>query len=211
VDAQVQSAVNDVARFLQAEGATVSWDARPDIDFATVSRDATLLIRGATSGRMPAADYEAYQRERSALDPADDSYPARFAHGIAATHRDWLQANARRYAMQKAWERFFTEWNVLICPPASTVAFRHDHSQPRHERLVPVNGRLLPSISQVFWAGLAGIAYLPATVAPAGRSRDGLPIGVQIIGRQYGDLTCIALARLLEEGFRRFEPPPLQP
>ncbi|WP_205960402.1 amidase [Ramlibacter henchirensis] len=208
VDGEVQAAVEAAARFLEREGAKVSWDARPDLDFDAVSRDATLLIRATTSGRMPPADYERFQQERAALDPADDRYPARFARGIAATHRDWLQANARRYAMQKAWERFFSDHDVLLCPAASTVAFKHDHSLPRHERLVPVNGRMLPSIDQVFWAGLAGIPYLPATVAPAGRSREGLPIGVQIIGRQYADLTCIALARMLELGFRGFEPPP---
>lgn len=209
VDAEVQAAVDEVARFLAKEGATVSRTARPDIDFAQVSRDATFLIRATTSARMPAADYERFQHERAALDAADDRYPARFARGIAATHREWLQANLRRYAMQQAWERFFGEWDVLICPPASTVAFRHDHSQPRHDRLVPVGDRMLPAIDQIFWAGLAGIAWLPATVAPAGRSLDGLPIGVQIIGRQYADLTCIALARLLEQGWRGFEPPPL--
>lgn len=209
VDGEVQAAVDAAARFLAAEGATVSWDARPDIDFATVSRDATLLIRATTSGRMPAADYERFRQERAALGADDDSYPARFARGIAATHREWLQAHARRYAMQQAWERFFSEWDVLLCPPAATVAFRHDHALPRHERTVPVNGRPLPSIAQVFWAGLAGIAHLPATVAPAALSRDGLPIGVQIIGRQYADLTCIALARILEQGFRGFVPPPL--
>jgi amidase len=209
VDGEVQAAVEAVARHLEREGAKVSWTARPDLDFAAVSRDATLLIRATTSGRMPAADYERYVAERAALDPADDRYPARFARGIAATHRDWLQAHMRRYAMQQAWERFFQDFDVLLCPPAATVAFQHDHSQPRHERLVPVNGRMLPSIDQVFWAGLAGISYLPATVAPAGRSRGGLPIGVQIVGAQYADTTCIALARLLEQGFRGFEPPPL--
>ncbi|WP_439588736.1 amidase [Hydrogenophaga sp.] len=208
VDDEIKNAVDAVARFLEGEGAKVSRDARPDIDFKTVARDATLLIRATTSGRMPEADYERFQHERAELDASDDRYPARFARGIAATHRDWLQAHMRRYHMQKAWEHFFADWDVLICPAASTVAFKHDHSQPRHERRVLVNGRLLPSIDQVFWAGLAGISYLPATVAPAGRSREGLPIGVQIIGRQYADLTCIALARMLEQGFRGFEPPP---
>ncbi|TFY97446.1 amidase [Ramlibacter rhizophilus] len=210
VDAEVREAVDAVARFLAAEGAQVSWDARPDIDFEAVSRDATLMIRATTSGRMPLADYERFQQERAALSPQDDSYPARFARGIAATHRDWLQAHARRHAMQRAWEQFFSRWDVLLCPAAATPAFAHDHSQPRHERLVTVNGRERPSIDQVFWAGLAGLAYLPATVAPAGRSRAGLPIGVQIIGPVYGDLSCIALAQLLEAGWRGFEAPPLE-
>jgi amidase len=51
------------------------------------------------------------------------------------------------------------------------------------------------------------MVYLPATVAPAGFSRAGLPIGVQIVGPQYGDRTCIELARLLEREFQGFVPP----
>jgi len=35
-----------------------------------------------------------------------------------------------------------------------------------------------------------------------------LPVGVQIIGGQYRDLTCIRLARLLEREYRGFVPPP---
>ena len=71
-----------------------------------------------------------------------------------------------------------------------------------------VNGRPQPSTTQMFWAGYSGMAYLPSTVAPAGRAPEGLPVGVQIIGPQYGDLTCIGLARLLEEEFAGFAAPP---
>jgi len=208
VDAPVRDAIEGVARFLAGEGAEVSFDARPAIDFAGVARDATLLIRGAQSARLPDGEYERQRRRREAAAIDDDSHEAAYARAIAATHREWLGAHARRHAMQQAWDDFFSRWDVLLCPPASTIAFRHDRVPPRHLRLVPVNGRPRPSIEQVFWAGLAGIAYLPATVAPAGRSPEGLPTGVQIVGPRHGDLTCIALARWLEAGFRGFEPPP---
>ena len=45
------------------------------------------------------------------------------------------------------------------------------------------------------------MSYLPSTAATAGLAADGLPVGVQIVGPQYGDLSCIALARLLEREF----------
>ena len=45
--------------------------------------------------------------------------------------------------------------------------------------------------------GFASLAYLPATVAPIGFSPQGLPIGVQIVGPQYHDRTCIGFAGLL--------------
>jgi amidase len=60
---------------------------------------------------------------------------------------------------------------------------------------------------QWFWVGLAAVDYLPATVAPAGFTSSGLPVGVQIIGPQYGDNTCLAFARLLEQEFQDFVTP----
>ncbi|WP_439588732.1 amidase [Hydrogenophaga sp.] len=209
VDEEVRNAVDGVARFLASQGAKVSWDARPDIDFTQLARDVHLFFRATTSGRVPQAEYEQWLQRRAALDPADDGDVARFARGLTATHREWLQANMRRYAMQQAWERFFSDWDVLICPPAATPAFRHDHSGSMLERSIEVNGRSQPLSTQMFWAGMVGIPYLPATAAPAAFSQAGLPIGVQIVGRQYGDLTCIALARLLEQGHLGFTPPPL--
>ena len=118
----------------------------------------------------------------------------------------------------QAWEAFYANYDLLICPAASTAAFPHDHSQPRESRLVPVNGRPRPSIEQVFWPGLAGPTYQPVTVAPigstsggstsSGSTSGGLPIGAQIVGPQYGDATCLRFARLLEQEFRAFTPPP---
>ena len=60
----------------------------------------------------------------------------------------------------------------------------------------------------MFWAGLGGAFYLPATVAPAGQTRDGLPVGVQIMSAQYRDHTTIRFAQLLEREWRGFVPPP---
>ena len=55
---------------------------------------------------------------------------------------------------------------------------------------------------------MAVCSYLPSTVIPTGPNDEGLPIGVQIIGRQYGDLETIGLAKLLEAEGYAFTPPP---
>jgi len=59
----------------------------------------------------------------------------------------------------------------------------------------------------MFWAGFSGMAYLPSTVVPAGLTPEGLPVGVQIIGPQYSDLTCIWFAQLLEREYQGFVAP----
>jgi amidase len=75
-------------------------------------------------------------------------------------------------------------------------------------RTLDIDGTQRPYWEQSFWAGLVGVAYLPSTVIPTGNNAAGLPIGVQIIGPEYGDRITIGVARLLEaEGFA-FTPPP---
>ena len=71
-----------------------------------------------------------------------------------------------------------------------------------------MNGRRVPAVDQLFWAGLTGKVYLTAAVAPIGFTPGGRPMGVQIAGPQYGDRTCIAFARLLEREYQAFVPPP---
>jgi len=83
----------------------------------------------------------------------------------------------------------------------------YDDSE-RWERMMDVNGGKQPSTEQMFWAGLSGLFYLPATVAPAGLTPDGLPVGVQIVGAQYRDHDMIRFAQLLEREYRGFVPPP---
>jgi amidase len=63
-------------------------------------------------------------------------------------------------------------------------------------------------LDQLFWAGLASLCYLPATAAPIGLTRAGLPVGLQIIGAEGDDLTTIECARLLAAEIGGFAAPP---
>ena len=70
-----------------------------------------------------------------------------------------------------------------------------------------VNGQEIPYNDMLFWPGLTCGFHLPASVAPIGVSKAGLPIGVQIVGPLYGDRTTIQFARLLEKAWQGFIPP----
>jgi amidase len=130
------------------------------------------------------------------------------ARGSTLSHRDWLAANELRHRMRLEWAKFFENYDLLLCPAASTTAMKHDQKGERYERRIPVNGKFVPPTDQMFWAGYSGMAYLPSTVAPIGFNAEKLPIGVQIIGPQYGDRTCIQFAELIERDYQAFEPPP---
>ncbi len=96
---------------------------------------------------------------------------------------------------------------MVVAPVMSTTAFAHDHA-PFGERSIVVDGQVQPYFSQIFWAGLAGVAHLPAVVLPGGLAADGLPVGVQLIGPAYGDLRLVQLAQRLEALGFAFTPPP---
>jgi amidase len=208
VDDEVQARVQAVADFLAKKKARVSGTARPAIDTAEAQRVYVHLLRAATAGRQTAEEFGRNAEIARALRADDDSYYARMTRANVAPHRDWLAANEARHKMRWRWAEFFRDYDVLLCPAAASAAFPHDHVGERHERTITVNGRRVPTTDQLFWAGYPGMAFLPSTVAPAGFSRTGLPIGVQIVGPQYGDRTCIELARLLEREFQGFVPPP---
>lgn len=208
VDQTVQDRLQALGDFLAKSGAHVSDTARPAIDTSEAQRVYIRLLRAATSGRQTAAVFAQNLEIARKLAPDDDSYFARMARANTLYHRDWLATNQLRHRMRLAWAAFFQDYDLLLCPAAASAAFPHDHEGERHERTIPVNGKEVPTTDQLFWAGYSCVAYLPSTVAPAGLTPAGLPVGVQIVGPQYGDRTCIDFARLLEQEFRGFVPPP---
>ncbi len=208
VDREVQARLQALADFLGKRKVKVSLTARPAFDTAEAHRTYIFLLRAATAGRQTAEEFSRNAEITRGLAPDDQRYYAWTMRANTASHRDWLAANETRHKMRWRWAEFFREWDLLLCPVASSAAFPHDHAGERHERMITVNGKRVPCVDQLFWAGYGGMAYLPATVAPAGLTPAGLPVGVQIIGPQYGDRTCIELARLLEREFQPFVPPP---
>ena len=109
--------------------------------------------------------------------------------------------------MRWAWHAFFQQWDVLLCPTASSAAFPHAQKGERWDRMISVNGEPQSAVDQLFWAGMSGVVLLPSTVAPAGLTRSGLPTGVQIVGGSMQDLRTIDFARLLADEVGSFEPP----
>jgi amidase len=95
----------------------------------------------------------------------------------------------------------------VICPISATTAYPHDH-RSKLERVLAVDARETRHYAHYFWVGLATLSYLPSTAVPCGLSRDGLPVGLQIIGPAYGDRTTIEVARLIAQEIGGFQAPP---
>jgi len=208
VDREIQDMLQNLADFLAREGVHVSDRARPDIDLAHSHAVYIRLLRAATSRRLNQQEFEQQTETVRRLDPDDQSYFARTLRANTLSHRDWLAGNEERHRLRLKWAEFFREYDLLLSPVTAGAAYPHDHAGERWERTILVNGKCVPVTDDLFWAGLSGLVYLPTTVAPVGSTSEGLPVGVQIIGPQYGDHSCIVFAGLLEEAFRGFVAPP---
>jgi amidase len=208
VDRSVQAPIEKLATFLSKKGAKVSLSARPDIDLAEAHKVFFQLLRSATSRGLTDEVFARHLDAARKIEPGDDGYYAQMVRGNTLHHRDWLYLNEKRHHMRLKWMDFFREYDVLLCPPAATPAFPHNQTGERWERMVSVNGKPQPSTTQMFWAGYPGMAYLPSTVAPIGFAEGNLPVGVQIVGPQYGDLTTLAFAQLIEREYHAFVAPP---
>jgi amidase len=207
VSTEVRRRIERVAGLLKNAGATLDEQARPA--FAAEHSHDTYqhLLQATMATRMADADFRGLQARVAELDPNDHSNTAKVLRGQVSSFRDWTAGNEARHKLRWRWHEFFRDFDVMLAPIMPTAAFAHDH-RPFGERTIRIDDRELPYFQQVFWAGLTGVAYLPSTVIPTGLNDDGLPIGIQIVGPEYGDLVTIGVARLLEAAGCRYVPPP---
>lgn len=207
VSREVEERVAAVAKTISDAGGGVDMKARPDFDPAEAHEIFHTLLWSAMAARIPDDDFAEMVKAAAELSPENNSGGAKLLRAQTISHHDHFTAHNKRMSLRWAWDAFFKQYDVLIAPIMATPAFEHDH-RPMGKRKTLIDGAERPYFEQLFWAGLAVCSYLPSTVIPTGLTQDGLPIGIQIIGRQYGDLETIGLAKLLEAEGYAFTPPP---
>ncbi|MEM7426437.1 MAG: amidase [Pseudomonadota bacterium] len=208
-DTEISDAVRGAAQALADSGVEVDFDARPAIGFqASHAIYLTILSSIISDGWHEKTLAFMAEHAAGAPDDALDDLTLQ-ARGTVLTYSHYLGLNSRREAKKAAWAAFFESYDALLCPVTSVPAFAHDTERRVPDRRITVNGQDRPYRELLRWAGLATVAHLPASAAPVGLSAEGLPLGVQIVGPCQEDLTCLAVARLIEEAFGGFQPPAL--
>jgi amidase len=225
-DLETIAAIDAVATQLQRLGCTVSRAARPEFDALEAFHLYLQALDAGWSARATEAILDSKRKRLTTLDPKDQSADAVMARATDMPHRDWLTMNERRMKLRRLWSAFFRDWDVLLSPVIATAALPHMQEgpsvmgvagpPPRHiqtgpvwERSVTVDGRAVPYNDMLFWPGLTAGFHLPATVAPMGFTKAGLPLGMQITGPIYGDRTTLMAASLFEQAGYVFRPPAL--
>lgn len=119
---------------------------------------------------------------------------ANVMEGRGYNARDVAQALTMQGAYHRRWQEFFGDVDIVLSPVATV--------QPRdwHE-LAPaeIDGRAMESYYQ--WLGLAYASTLaghPSISIPCGTDAEGLPFGLQIVGRRHDDLRLLSIAAAIE-------------
>ncbi|MEV4171428.1 amidase [Nonomuraea sp. NPDC049709] len=126
--------------------------------------------------------------------------------GRKVTGADLARAEVARSRLYQRMAAFFDTYDVLIAPVSQVPPFPVEHPH-----VSEINGRRLPDylawMRSAYWIS---VLHSPAASVPAGFTGDGLPVGVQIVGRPFEDARVLRVARAFEEatghGLRR---PPL--
>ncbi|AZO56713.1 MULTISPECIES: amidase [unclassified Mesorhizobium] len=180
VAGDISAAVENLARQLQDAGALVEQAKLPKLDLHD-----DLAQGGALIGMM-----------MEAAQPQPPEEPTSVSR--------WFEALARRDKSILAWDRFFEDWDALLCPVAMTTAF--PHCAPG--TTIKADGKdqsywMLPAYGAVF-----NYSGHPALSIPYGQDSDGLPIGLQLVGRRWSEARLLGIARAMAPLTGGFSRPP---
>jgi aspartyl-tRNA(Asn)/glutamyl-tRNA(Gln) amidotransferase subunit A len=113
------------------------------------------------------------------------------------------RALLHRRALEEAVADLFRDVDVLLLPSTAVPAFAAAGPMP-----MEVDGRDATHCGPVPFTMLANLCWNPAVSVPAGLTSDGLPVGLQVVGRRHADDVVLRLARLFEQArpWPRFAP-----
>lgn len=183
-----------------------------DNEIDTICRKATEGLRDAGATVEPisfnvSAGREPYQTWRGAwmvgqqfhrvsmLDQFGPNLRGNIEAGLKITALDIAEAEQTRQNVFHRFRELFDRYDLLLTPAAPVRPFPVAMNFPQE-----INGRTF--VNYIDWiapAFLITLVSLPAGSVPAGKTRDGLPVGLQIVGPRFDEPRILGLAKLIQQ------------
>ena len=208
------------AERLDVAGLVAAWS--PDLGFAAVEKEVIEVAEAAAyvlarAGRLemretrprftqpaPIIFHIEFPRwihdlTRQGIWPAKSSQLSRAAllaaeYGLSIDFDTFRDAELRLVEVRHQLGDFFEQHDVLLTPTVACRPYAADGEYPTE-----VEGRDVTEQTIEPFTQLSTLGWLPSITVPAGFSSDGLPIGLQIVGRLHRDDVVLRLARVLEQ------------
>jgi aspartyl-tRNA(Asn)/glutamyl-tRNA(Gln) amidotransferase subunit A len=193
LDPEIEAAARQAARVLQEQGANVE-EADPPLERTLdLIRAMWWPVAAAIVDAVPAA-------RRAEMDPGLLAIAER---GRPLTVADYLAAYTARAELHNVMRRFHARYDLLLTPAMPVTALKV--------------GREMPDGSGYGddWLNWSPYTYpfnltqQPAASVPSGLARNGLPMGVQIVGALGADETALRAAKAIENAMPMGRPPGL--
>lgn len=129
-----------------------------------------------------------------------------FEFGLSSVNQQQYEnALIKRKGIIDILEQFLSDWDVWLCPVVPIPAFKH---QPSGED-IEIDGKQFPYLRGIgAYTTIFNLTGLPVVVLPFARSEQGLPIGVQVVGRRGSDMRLLEIAEKLTQITGLFQNPP---
>ena len=164
---------------------------------------------GAGDGRAPYQTWRGFwmvgqQYERlSQIEQFGPNLKGSVEAGLKLNAIDFAAAERTRHQVFLRFQQLFERFDILLTPAAPVKPYPVEQNFPDR-----INGRSFENyIDWIAPAYLITLVSLPAATAPAGLSRDGLPIGMQIVAPRFEEPLILRVARQIHRASKVGWPP----
>jgi amidase len=195
VTEETRQAVESAARALSDAGLIIEQTRPPGIEqghdlwLKLFSRASVVQLRNVYAGN----EEKGGEFVRWRLATAD--------HTPAPAIDDYIKSWLERDRLREELLRWMERTPLLIAPVGATPAYKHGTLK------VTVGERTMSTFRAFSYSQTFNAFDLPAVVVPAGHSLEGLPIGVQIVGRPFAEEMVLDAAAIIEEALGGWQMP----
>jgi amidase len=203
VSADTRTTLERLAATLEHNGARVER-IDPQLDYGSLWRAWGEISGAEVGGPMPFL-LRNLMRLQFLLMRDRSPMRAGMLRGVRLTMRELARALARRDDFMRGIDDMLERFDALLCPVTHTPAFTHR----KPGRPIEVDARQVS-----YFVAVGGhttpfnLSGHPVVVLPAGWSKEGLPIGVQVVGQRWKDEQLLAVAASLDELIGDLRHPP---
>ena len=199
-----QKIMQELADNLTRIGCHVEKVSPSDFDF-----DLAWQVYGEISGAEVGSGMDAIPRLLTRLQfrmmPDASPHIRSLIRGLRMKMNHYAKALTDRDRLISQLEQFLSKWDAWLCPVTVGPAFKHCKTgQP-----VKIDDQDVPYFkANLSFTCVFNMTGNPAVVIPLGQSKDGLPIGVQVVGQRWKDMAVLSVAEALTEVTSEFQAPP---
>lgn len=206
IETELQQGIERLARNLAASGYVVEQTQPAGFDLFHACALYGELFAAELSSALPpeVVESETQKLGRAHASESSEPYTRGYAQGITATLRRYTALLHERDHLIRQIEQFLDQWDVWICPSGPTAAIAHcPPGTP-----IRINGQSWPYLAQG-WVHLPfSLTHQPSITIPVGLTQEGLPYGVQLVGRRWAEASLFAIAEVIASAIPALPKPP---